>query len=336
MNLVTGATGFLGSHIAEQLVKSGQQARVLVRPTSDATFLDTLPVEKVVGDLSDRASLERACEGIEVVYHAAAKVSDWGPWGQFRRDTIEGTRNLAHAALRASVRRFVHVSSIGVYGNVSGDDAILSETAPLGRGLYRWSYYGRAKVQAENDLWRLYEEQGLPLTVIRPAWIYGPRDRAIAPRLYRFLTRGWISLLGDGRNAFYAVFVTDLAHACLMAADNERAVGQAYNCADGRPITQQDFLGLWAEAFHCSPPRRKVPYRLAMTAGFVCECAGHLFRIRRAPLITRHSIWVLGRRVFFPTDKIRQELGWSSRVSHQEGVKCAAEWYLDQLELNRR
>lgn len=336
MRLVTGATGFLGSHIVEQLVQSGQRVRALVRPTSDTAFLDTLPVEKVGGDLSDQASLERACEGIEVVYHAAAEVSDWGPWAQFHRNTIEGTRNVARAALQASVRRFVHVSTIGAYGNITGDDAILDETAPLGRRLYRWSYYGRAKAQAEHVLWRLYEEQGLPLTVIRPSWIYGPRDHVIAPRLHRLLTRGRIAVLGDGNNAFYAVFAADLARACLMAADNERAIGQAYNCADGRPITQKDFLGLWAEEFHCSPPQRKVPYRLAMTAGFVCECIGRLFRFRHAPSITRHSVWILGRCVFFPTDKIRRELGWSPKTSYAEGVRCAVEWYLGQLEANRR
>lgn len=335
MKLVTGATGFLGSHIVEQLLKSNQPVRALVRPTSDTTFLDTLSVEKTVGDLSDPASLERACEGVDVVYHAAGEVSDWGPWSRFRRNTIEGTRNLADAALHASVRRFVHVSTIGVYGNLTGDEAVFVETAPLGRRLYRWSYYSRAKTQAEKDLWRLHRDPGLPVTVIRPAWIYGPRDRVIAPRLHRLFTQGRVSLLGDGAQPFYAVFVGDLARACLMAADNERAIGQAYNCADHRPITQRDFLGLWAEAFQCPVPRRKVPYHVARAAGFLCECVGRLLRFKRAPFITRHSVWVLGRQVTFPTDKIRRELGWSPKVGHREGVQWAAQSYLSQLETDR-
>ena len=98
MNLVTGVTGFLGGHLVAKIVESGRQVRALVRPASDTTRATTLPVEKTVGDLADRASLERACEAIEVVHHAAAKASDCGPWAPFRRDTIEGARNLAHAA----------------------------------------------------------------------------------------------------------------------------------------------------------------------------------------------------------------------------------------------
>ena len=117
LNLVTGGTGLLGSHFVEQLARGARRVRALVRPGSDLRFLRSQEVELVEGDVTDRASLVRACNGVERVYHAAAQVGDWGPWTNFVNVTIEGTRNLIEAAAQASVRRFLHVSSISAYGH---------------------------------------------------------------------------------------------------------------------------------------------------------------------------------------------------------------------------
>ena len=154
-SLVTGATGLLGSYLAERLVQAGRKVRVLVRPTSDTSFLDTLGVEKVVGDLSDPAQCRVACHDIDVVYHAAARVGDWGPWNEFQQHTIQATENLARAAQQAGVRRFIHVSSISAYGHPNGRNLVMDETARLGINVHRWSYYTIAKVAAEKALWKI-------------------------------------------------------------------------------------------------------------------------------------------------------------------------------------
>src|SRR5512146_942901 len=121
MNLVTGASGLLGSHIVEQLRLRGRPVRVLVRRGSDRKWLETQGVEFAEGDLNDRASLERACAGVENIYHSAARVGDWGPWEEFVQYTIEGTRNLAEAAEKAGCHRFLHISSISSYGHPDGE-----------------------------------------------------------------------------------------------------------------------------------------------------------------------------------------------------------------------
>ena len=131
MNLITGATGLLGSHIVEQLRKRQMPVRVLVRPGSDCSWLQMQGVELVEGDVTKPATLEHACRGVEVVYHAAAKVGDWGPWDEFQRITIDGTRNVVEAAIAAGVRRFLHISSISAYGYHTRDGTI-DETVPLG------------------------------------------------------------------------------------------------------------------------------------------------------------------------------------------------------------
>jgi nucleoside-diphosphate-sugar epimerase len=174
MNLITGATGLLGSHIVEQLCLRNRPVRVLVRPGSDRSWLQTQSVEFAEGDISDPASLQKACQGVKTVYHAAARVGDWGPWSDFVKVTIQGTRKVAEAASAAQCERFIHISSISAYGHPDGEGLVLDESAPLGVDLHRWSYYSRAKAQVENELRTMHEAGKLPLTVIRPSWLYGP------------------------------------------------------------------------------------------------------------------------------------------------------------------
>jgi len=331
MNLLTGATGFLGSHIAEKLVADGQKVRVLVRANSDTGFVDKLGVEKVIGDLTDPASLEKACRGVEVVYHAAAKVGDWGKWPDFQKHTIEATANLARAAQKCGVKRFVHVSSISAYGNPNGKDLVLDETAPLGANMHKWSYYSRAKVAAEQLLWKMYHEEKFPLTVIRPSWIYGPRDRTSIARLHRMFTSGNFKILGSGDNRLNTVYAGNVADACLLAAKKDIALGQAYNCSNDGVITQRQFANLWAKAFNCPPPKRKVPYKVATSVAFLCEAIGHLINQKKPPFITRYGVWLMGRVVYFPADKARKQLGWQSKISYEQGTAIAGKWYLEQL-----
>lgn len=328
MNLVTGATGLLGSHITEKLVHASQKVRVLVRKTSDTTFLDRLGVEKVIGDLTSPADCEKACKGVEIVYHAAAKVGDWGPWPDFQKHTIDATDNLARAAQKVGVRRFLHISSISAYGHPNGKNLVLDETAPLGANVHRWSYYTIAKVAVEKALWQMHREQDFPLTIIRPSWLYGPRDRLSIARLHRMISTGRIKILGFGNNRLNVVFAGNVADACLLAAQKDVALGQAYNCSNDGQITQIEYLALWAQAFNCPAPHRKVPYWLAYSLAFDLEVIGRLFKFPQPPFITRYSVWLMGRDVYFPTDKARQQLGWQSNVSYEQGIKLTADWYL--------
>jgi len=333
MNLVTGATGLLGSHIVEQLRKRDLPVRVLVRPNADTRFLDRLGVEKVRGDLQDADSLHEACQGCQCVYHSAAKVGDWGPWEEFQRITIDGTKSLLDAAVKARVKRFVHISSISAYGYVNGD-MVLDETAPLGQNLYRWSYYSKAKVRAEELVWQAYEEKGLPVTVIRPSWLYGPRDRASIGRLINAIRSGRAKLIGDGTNRLSLAYAGNVAEAAILAAGKDEAIGQAYNCNSDGPITQAQYMGMIAQALGCDPPTRKVPYRLAKSVGFLLEVIGRATGRKEPPMVSRYAVWLIGRHVFFSTDKIRN-LGWTPTVDYQTGIPMTVKWYLEEVEAKR-
>lgn len=326
--LVTGATGLLGSHIAEQLHRRSVHVRALCRPGSDTRFLQCLGAEIVYGDLTDRESLRHACAGVDRVYHSAARVGDWGPWKDFVHISIDGTRHLLEAAADAKVGRFLHVSSISVYGHVNGEGLVLDESAPLGVNLTRWNYYGRAKVEAERLTWAMHETGRLPVTVIRPSWLYGPRDRATLPRLIDSIRRRKLKLIGDGANRLNVVHAANVAEAAILAAQSERAVGQAYNCSHDGVLTQREYFNRIAYGIGQPEITATVPYSVAKSAGFVLECFGHLFRTKHPPLVTRYTAWLMGRRCFFECNKIKEHLGWSSTISYDEGIPAAVDDYL--------
>ena len=326
MNLVTGGTGLLGSHIVAKLRAAGEDVRVLVRPTSDTRFVDTLGVDKAVGDVTDPVSIAKAMDGVKTVYHAAARVGDWGPWESFVAISIDGTRNMVEAASRAGVQRFLHISSISAYGHVDGEGLVLDETAPLGQKLYKWSYYSRAKVAAEEIVWAAHERGDVPVTVIRPSWLYGERDRASMPRLIRAIGAGKGKLIGDGTNRLNLTYAGNEADGCILAAGSDKAVGEAYNLCNDGVITLEGYFNKIAAQIGAEPVTRKVPYKVVHTAAFVMELLGHLVGRKTPPLVTRYSVWLMGRKCFFSTEKIQRDLGWEPAVGYDEGIARAVAW----------
>lgn len=319
----------LGSHIVEKLVEGGKPVCVLCRPGSDTRLLDQWGVEKAPGDITDRMSLEAAMKGVTTVYHAAAAVGDWGKWKNFVAVTIQGTANMIEAARRAGVKRFLHISSISTYGHPDGAGLVLDETAPLGVNLHRWSYYSRAKVEAEKLIRQAYARGDFPVTIVKPSWLYGPRDRASMPRIIRAIRSGKCKIIGDGTNRLNLTYAGNEAEGCILAATSDKAIGETYNLSNDGVITQAEYFAKIAQCLGVKPDFRKVPYRLAYNAAFVMEFFGHLFRLQEPPLVTRYSVWLIGRRCFFSCDKARRELGWQPTVGYDKGVKRSVQWCLD-------
>ena len=326
-SLVTGATGLLGSHLAEQLCRRGTHVRALVRPTSQTDFLRGLGVECVVGDLTSPESCRQALQGVDCVYHAAAKVGDWGWWPEFERDCLVATGVLARAARDEGVRRFVHVSSTSAYGHPHEGGPPIDETNPLGQHLWPvWDYYTRSKVECEKILWGLVPD-GLRLTIIRPSWLYGERDRTTTARIVRRLRSGIVSLMGPGDNPLSAVYAGCVAEAAILAANQGAAEGQAYNVTDQGPINPRDFFDLWAKVAGTPPVTRHLNYRLVFAASLGFEAWARLWRSQTPPLITRYATWLMGRNLSYSTAKARTELGWTPSCTYQEGIARTFRWF---------
>ena len=177
---LTGGTGFLGAYIAEACVRQGHALRALVVPTCDASHLEQLGAEIVWGDLADQKSLCKGLDGCDVLIHAAAKVGDWGLWKEFYETNVAGCRRLYDAAVDARVGRAVQISSTAVYGKQIFSGGIVDESmGPLApERMPKWYHYGRTKSLAEMLAMDYHARRRIQVSVIRPAWVYGPRDHA--------------------------------------------------------------------------------------------------------------------------------------------------------------
>lgn len=327
--LITGATGLLGSHIADRLVARGSTVHALVRPGADTRFLESLGVTLIPGDLLSAEDCRRAMKGIGSVFHSAAKVGDWGKWREFQTGCLDATRNLAEAAREEGVRRFLHISSTSAYGHPREGGAPIDETAPLGQNLWwAWDYYTRSKVECERILWGMADR--LPLTIIRPSWLYGERDRTTVERLVTRLRRGGVPLIGPGDNPMSAIYAGEVATAAILASDDPASEGEAYNITDQGPITQKEYLALWAEACDAPPIRQRRRYRMVFAGAFVLEAAGRLLGRSRPPLITRYATWLMGRYLSYCTQKARTKLGWVPSLTYREAIERTVRWYLGQ------
>ncbi len=336
-SLVTGAGGLLGSHIAERLVESGERVRALLRSTRGDSFLNSLGVEIIHGDLTDPNACARAVRGMDTVYHSAAKVGDWGPWRDFQAGCIDATRNLAEASASAGVGRFLHISSTSAYGHPAERGIPITEGDPLGQNIWVWDPYTRSKVESERILWRVAETRGLPVTVLRPSWLYGERDRTTVARLVSRLRAGSVPLIGRGDNPLSAIYAGNVADAALLAVRDPRSAGEAYNISNQGRITQDEFLNLFAEAAGAPPVTRRAPYALVYATAFALEAHGRFTRRERPPMISRYATWLMGRDLEYSTTKAETSLGWSPALDYRESIERSVRWYLDALgEPSRR
>jgi nucleoside-diphosphate-sugar epimerase len=323
LNLITGSTGLLGSHIAEQLVARNEPVRALVRPTSDTIWLRERNVELVAGDLHDAAALRRAVEGVDVVYHCGAYVGDWGSWKTFFDGTVLTARNVVEACRSAGKPRLLHVSSISVYGKTPADAGELGEDYPVGQGHWLWDYYGRSKVLAEEEV-RQYSDY----TMVRPSWIYGPRDRVSMQRLVDALRSGTVRMIGSGENRLNMIYAADVAAGAILAANEPSASQQAYHLCSYGEITQRELLSKVCEILELPPVKRRVPMRVAWSVAFTAELTFRLLRRERPPPFTRRGVYLMGRPTSFSIRKAQDQLGWKPQVGVDQGLAAALDWYL--------
>jgi len=319
-SLVTGGSGFLGSHLVEALVARGEEVRALVRPTSRTAHLASLGVELAYGDLSDPDSLRAAVGDVERIYHCAALAADWGTWEAFRAANGTGVRNLLEAAVAVGVSKFIHVSTTDVYGH---PDYPAGESAPY--RLRGWPY-GDTKIEGERLAWTYHREHGLPVTVVRPVNVYGPRSTTFVVEIVELLKSGSMIHIGNGRKPAGLGYVTNVVDVLLRAADSEKSTGQAYNASDGSDVTWRQYVDRLAQIVGVPRPRLVIPHRLAYLAGWAMEKAYGALRLRSRPLLTRMVAEVFGTDQGFPIDKARRDLGYEPQVDFDEGMRRVEAW----------
>jgi nucleoside-diphosphate-sugar epimerase len=325
--LLTGATGFVGGHLAEACTARGWAVRALVRPTSDAAFLHRLGVQVVRGDLTDPAALVEAVRGVESVIHCAAKVGDWGPIEGYRAVNVAGLRNLLEACLTERLQRFIHLSSLGVYEarHHHGTDESVPPSSTHTDG------YARTKTEAEQLALRYQRECGVPVVVLRPGFVYGPRDRAVLPRLLDKLRQRRVRYLSGGERALNTIYIDNLLDAVFAALERPEAIGQVYNLTDGEAVSKRRFIEALADGVGLPRPSgMSAPLWLVRWLAGWAESRARRLQSPRPPRLTQAMVKFLGLNLDFSIDKARRELGYAPRVSFDEAMRQTTNWYRRQ------
>lgn len=323
--LITGATGLVGSHVAQQASERGINVRALVRPDSNIEFLKQLGVETVVGSLDDPASLTAACAGITMVVHCAAKVGDWGPTHEYRQVNVKGTRSLLDAARDAgSLKRWIQISSLGVYSG--GDHYGTDESTPTTtQGI---DGYTLTKVESEQLIRDDMERHQLPAVILRPGFIYGPRDRTVMPRLMERLQAGKFAYLGKPDKLMNNTYVGNLCEAIWRAIESDDVIGDVFNIRDPRAVSKKEFIETICEAATLKVPGKVVPLHVARFLSWHLEKLWKLLGCKEAPLVNSARIKFLGRNLDFDIEKANRRLQYQPSTDFTEGMQQTVRWFL--------
>lgn len=322
---LTGGTGLLGSHTAASLREAGHEVVALCRRGSDTSFLAGVGCSIVEGDVRDPAdALATAMGRCTHVLHGAALVYAGGSWSKVREVNVEGTRHVLTAAAEAGVQHAVHLSSVAVYGTVDGP---VDEDSPIDRVIPKRDLYARSKREAEGVARSVEAEHRLPVTVLRPAAMYGERDRLMAVRIARMIRRPVTFLLGSGENTLPALYAGNVAVAVVLALEAGRS-GATYLVGEDHPLTQRALLEGLALGLGRSPVLVRIPAPIVRGGAEVLQKLGvsapgaqHLPLARVARLALSENPYGSAR--------IRRELGWDPPHRHEVALERTGRWLLE-------
>jgi nucleoside-diphosphate-sugar epimerase len=322
--LITGGTGFIGSRLALKCLEKGDSVRVLGQENNEVEaengkLIEAKGAEVIVASVTDRERMFELLEGIELIYHLAAaqheaNISDQRFW----EVNVTGTENILDASVNAHVKRFIHGSTIGVYGSAMKGN--IDEQSPLRPD----NIYGVTKLEGEK-LALSYQEK-LPVVIIRISETYGPGDRRLL-KLFKAIKKNVFFMIGNGRNMHHLIYIDDLLEGLCLAAIVEDAVGRTFVLAGKEPITTNDMVTVIAEELGTRIRRVRAPLSLFILLATVMEAA--LRPIGIQPPLHRRRMDFFKKSFVFSQDQSSKVLGFVPRFSFEEGVAETARWYAE-------
>ncbi len=314
--LVTGATGFIGGYLVRALCEAGYPVRALVRNEARAP---TAPgVELYTGDLLRPDSLVGIEQGVEVVVHCASILGKWGTPNALLHDVnVQGSINLLARFEGIALRRYVHLSAGGV-------------TGPVRQGFVDETYvckpatpYEKTKLLAEQQVLKLSRRMGIPATVVRPTFTYGPGDPHKIG-LFRAVKTGRYAFIGDGESVNHPVFVEDLVSGIRLVLDKGRT-GEVYIIGGERPVTKRELVDTIADTLGVKRPTLRIPRWLAVAVAWKLEALGRLLRFE--PILTRSRVMMMADNFGYSIAKARDELGYAPQTDLGQGIAMTIRSY---------
>lgn len=313
--LVTGGAGFLGTHLVAQLVKRGDEVRCYSRSHPE-TPADG--VEYRQGDIRDGDAVDAAVEGMDTVVHLVSNFRSAASDSEAHSINVDGTNNVLLSAVRHHVKRLVHTSTIGVHGSVL--DIPANEQTAFNPG----DAYQETKLVAEQRVWEVYRDTGLPISVVRPISLIGPGDERML-KLFKMIKKRRFFMVGDGAALFQPAYVDDVVAGFLLCMEKEEAVGESFILGGDEYIPLVQLVAMIAEEFDVAPPGVRIPMGPMKLMADVCEAIFSPLGIE-PPLHHRRLSFYRNNRAF-TIEKARNLLGFEPRVSLREGLQRTIHWY---------
>jgi nucleoside-diphosphate-sugar epimerase len=318
--LVTGAGGFLGQYIAEQLIEEGHE--VINFSRNSYKSLEDIGVKTRRGNLLDIKSIENALVNIEGVFHVAGKVAMWGKWDDFYQTNTVGTKNLVDCCKKAKIKRFVYTSTPSV---VFGEEEIIAADETLEYPKEYISLYAKSKMLAEKYVLENNCKDFFTCS-IRPHLIFGPRDKNIIPRLLEAGSKGKLKIIGDGENLVDIIYVENAAKAHIQAFNNlvegSNVCGSSYFIAQERPVKLWDFINTILTKSNIKPITKKISTKKAYRIGSVIEKSLKILRIWNVhPPMSRFVALQLGKSHYFKHDKAVRDFNYAPEVSIESAIE---------------
>ena len=314
--LVTGATGFIGSHLVRQLVGEKHKVRALVLPGEDTPALEGQGVAVWRGDLSQPESLRGCCEGRDVVFHLAGRVTDWGTKKQFYDAIYTATDNLLEEAA-GKAARFVYISSIAALGCHRNLKGVKETDQPQKSGIP----YNDAKLDAEKLVKSYHDKGRIACTIVRPANVTGPGSVWVRDILDKM--QGFLPVVGGGGQSSSFVYIDNLVEGIILAGTKEIAKGNIYHFRDDWNINWKQYLNDLG-SFIGKKPAGSIPFRLVFAIAWVCDMVFTPLHLR--PPLSRFGVYILGRDYDVDTAQTQKQLGWKTKVSYREAMSKIGVW----------
>lgn len=321
--MVTGATGFTGKVLVRKLLEQGLVVNAIARKSSNIKPFEGQDISWFRGEVFDEATVQAAMEGVEYVFHVAAAFREAKSTEQdYRNVHLVSTQLIVKEALKnPDFKRLVHVSTMGVHGHIENPPG--DETSAFSPG----DDYQSTKVEAENWLSEFTRTQDFPYSIIRPCAIYGPGERRLL-KIFKMAAGTVFPILGKGKCWYHLVHVEDLTNAIILAATEEKALGEAFIIGATEPIRLEDLASIIAKEYNTNLKVLRLPIGPFFLLGDICETLCRPFKIE--PPIYRRRVAFYSKDRNFSTKKMQDVLGYTPLWSNEDGIIESARWYLKE------
>lgn len=333
--LITGAAGFIGSHVTTLFCKKKKKVLCYLKETSDIKYIKELPVEIRYGDILDLESLTSVMKNVDTVIHIAALSKDWGRYDDFYKVNVEGTLNILKAGVLAGVNYFIVTGSISSYGEE--DSAKIKDESYPFNSHYRYfldkifpckmNYYRDTKAMATKRAIEFAKSNKLNLTIMEPAWVYGEHEFNTGFYDYMKTAKSGIPFLpGSKKNKFHVIYAGDLAEAYYLAYMNKPAGINRYITGNKKADYMDKMYGLFCSELDIKKPRL-LPKSLVYPIALLLEFIYSVLAIKKPPVLTRGRVNMLYDNIEYSTHKVSNELNFVNNHSLEEGIKKTVQWY---------